>query len=97
MTSEVIVGNGGNGNVTLAVLATKLDNMASMLQRSCDRVEVDHDALTALLAEHATVKTRLTKVEGDVDRIDQRDKLWGGINSFAAVLAGVIGSMLGRP
>ncbi len=72
---------GSNGRVTMAVLATKLDNIQELLKTKCTEQDVDHD--------------RISTLEGEVKRVNDRVSGWAAIQTGVAVVLSTVAGYLG--
>ena len=91
MTGTVPADNGR----LLVKLDTKMDAVLETLTRIEGQQRDDHDRIGKMESIALNNQQDITTLGARVDRSDARDKLWGGFNSAAAVIAGLVGSLFG--
>lgn len=85
----------GNGRVTMAVLATKLDQVLAELKEIKQCQQADHDRIGKLESRAEANREGLGALREKVDGMDSRDRWWNGGNSIAALIAGAIAAIMG--
>jgi len=85
-----------NGRVTLAVLGTKLDSVLTKLDEMERCQRVDHDRIGKIESEAEDNRREVTRNAKRIEQLDTRSKTWDGLNTFAAVVAGVLAGVWGN-
>lgn len=95
-----------NNNVTLAILAQKIDNTNAMLTEVKSELKGQREAsesrLRAVENWQSSAEVKITNVTGCVDEVEkkvddlaQKTTWWNGANSALSFIAAIVGSMLG--
>jgi len=84
-----------NGRVTLAVLASKLDDMTRQLDKIERIVTTDHDCLTSVVKRNENADKDIAQHEADIEDLKKSSNTWNGINTALAILGTMFASWLG--
>ena len=85
-----------NGRITLATLGTKVDTLIDEVRMLRQERSADHDRL--LLVEHCAIDNakHVIRNRDRLDKVDNRDKTWGGLNSLGIAIAAALAYWGGR-
>ena len=88
--------------ITLAVLGSKLDALAKMVEQSVVEIRRASESMDArvrsletcqsgVTTEISNIKEDMKTCEGKLDRLQTRDTWWNGINSIIGAIATALG------
>lgn len=93
-----------NHRVTNAILLTKLDSLASVVQQQRDEAKTQHEEIKSQFLSLATDVTalkvctaghaiRIGRNEGELEGLKRKGVLWDAINSIGAIGAFLLGKI----
>lgn len=87
----------GNGRVTLAIVATKLDYLIRKQEEYCAAQREDHDRLQEVAHTAKENRKDIEDLVKDVKAIDTREKWWSGVNTLLSSMAVGLWAMFRQP
>ena len=95
-----VEGDGGNGRVTQAVLATKLDNLSKQFSdfrteyrhdfdKMAQLIEIECDKRERLEGRVGTNEKTLERKKVKIDQLEAKTKSWNVANSIGAIIASI--------
>jgi hypothetical protein len=88
--------NTPGGQITLAVISTKLDAAIELLKAQGGQLKVlqsCQDRMAYIPGDVGEMKKQIDVLQTDVASLQTQTKTIGGINAFLAIIAGTVGSL----
>ena len=83
----------GNGRVTLAIIGTKLDNIADRLEDICSRADGHDYRLRTLENGQVARQEQIAFIKDDVSNLKRKYESWSLLNSVGAGIAAILGGI----